>query len=168
MKGLVMISNGKAFVMSHEVAEKFSKEHRTIYRKVEDLIKSQPDFGAANFGVTSYVTNQNKTHACFTMTRDGFCVIAMSLTGREAEKWKIKYIEAFNAMEEALLSDINKTSSVMDQLNEAYKKMNDDKEKTSMFGTGLSEWKRVRKSHIESVGKLQDNVQILLNFKFKE
>ena len=50
MENLVMIKNGNAFVMSHIVAEKFNKEHRTIYRKVEELIKSQPEFGAANFG----------------------------------------------------------------------------------------------------------------------
>ena len=95
--------NGIPMVTSKNVADKFDKQHRTIYRKVEDLIKSQEKFGAANFGVSSYVSEQNKELPCYTMTRDGFSMIAMSLTGKEAETWKIKYISAFNAMEQELL-----------------------------------------------------------------
>jgi phage regulator Rha-like protein len=36
------------------------------------------------------------------MTRDGFVLLAMGFTGKEALKWKIQFIEAFNAMEQAL------------------------------------------------------------------
>jgi Rha family phage regulatory protein len=95
--------NGVPMTNSKNVADKFEKQHRTIYRKIEDLIKSQPEFGAANFGMSTYISDQNKTLPCYTMTRDAFSMIAMSLTGREAETWKIKYINAFNAMESELL-----------------------------------------------------------------
>lgn len=36
------------------------------------------------------------------MTRDGFSLLAMGFTGRKALQWKLKYIEAFNRMEETL------------------------------------------------------------------
>lgn len=52
----------------------------------------------------------------------------------------------------------------MDALNEACKLMQDDKEKASVFGSGLSEWKRVRKEHMDRVNQLQEDVQLLLNF----
>ncbi|MBR1750871.1 MAG: phage antirepressor KilAC domain-containing protein [Ruminococcus sp.] len=33
------------------------------------------------------------------MTRDGFTLLAMGFTGKEAMQWKLKYIEAFNNLE---------------------------------------------------------------------
>ena len=38
----------------------------------------------------------------FLMTRDGFALLAMGFTGKRALHWKLKYIEAFNAMENEL------------------------------------------------------------------
>ena len=98
------------------------------------------------------------------MTRDGFSLVAMGLNGETALLWKVKYIEAFNAMERELLSGNAKFGSVMDALNEACKLMQDDKDKASVFGSGLSEWKRARKDHMDRVNKLQEDVQLLLNF----
>ncbi|NDO43203.1 hypothetical protein FMM66_12360 [[Clostridium] cocleatum] len=40
----------------------------------------------------------------FTMNRDGFTLLAMGFTGKEALEWKFKYIEAFNNMETKLNS----------------------------------------------------------------
>lgn len=97
---------------SKKVADTFGKEHRIIVRKVQQLLKTQPKFGGDNFGVSSYVTEQGKVLDCFEMTRDGFAMIAMSLTGTKAEEFKIKYIQAFNKME-SLLST---TSTAMAQI----------------------------------------------------
>lgn len=36
------------------------------------------------------------------MNRDGFAIIAMGFTGKDAVEWKWKYINAFNTMEEIL------------------------------------------------------------------
>lgn len=36
------------------------------------------------------------------MTRDGFTLLAIGFTGKEALKFKLAYIEVFNKMEEAL------------------------------------------------------------------
>ena len=99
------------------------------------------------------------------MTRDGFSLLAMGFTGPDAQQWKIKYITAFNAMEEEILSNRTKEISVMDELNKAYLLMESDKEKASAFGSGLNEWKAIRKEHMERVNKLQEDVQMLLNFK---
>lgn len=36
------------------------------------------------------------------MNRDGFTLLAMGFTGKAALEWKLKYIQAFNAMEKQL------------------------------------------------------------------
>jgi hypothetical protein len=38
----------------------------------------------------------------YELSRDGFTLLAMGFTGKKALRWKIRYIEAFNAMEEQL------------------------------------------------------------------
>lgn len=39
----------------------------------------------------------------YLMTRDGFSLLVMEFTGQKALEWKLKYIEAFNYMEESLM-----------------------------------------------------------------
>ena len=161
MENLVMVQSGKVFVMSHEVADKFNKEHRTIYRKINDLISSQPSFGNANFGATTYTTGQNKTHNCYQMTRDGFAMIAMSLTGKEAEDWKVKYINAFNKMESALTSVIPTLSTV----NEIVKKAESDRHIASQCGSQLARYRKIKKHNDEQLSSAMKEVQIELGFK---
>lgn len=99
----IAVLNNKPMTSSKNVADKFGKDHKDVLRKIRGLISNQPEFGARNFTLTEYVSIQNKKAPCYEMTRDGFSMIAMSLTGKEAENWKIKYMNAFNAMETQLL-----------------------------------------------------------------
>ena len=165
MNELITVVNGKPVVTSKQVADHFGKIHRNVMRDIVLELKTAGDFGVLNFDMVSYTSEQNKTLPCYAMTRDGFSLLAMRFTGEKAQQWKIKYIEAFSAMENELLSGNAKFGSVMDALNEACKLMQDDKEKASAFGSGLHEWRKVRKEHMERVNKLQEDVQLLLNFK---
>ena len=49
-----------------------------------------------------YKDESGKMNKEYHMTRDGFVLLVMGFTGSEALKWKLKYIEAFNAMGETL------------------------------------------------------------------
>ena len=97
----ITTSNGELVVSSRQVAENFGKEHSKVIRSIE---------GIANFGDTqgmfhkaSYVNEQNgQEYKEYLMNRDGFSLLVMGFTGKEAMEWKIKYIEAFNAMEKKL------------------------------------------------------------------
>ena len=164
MNELITVVDGKAVVTSKQVADHFGKQHRNVLVDIKNLLSDSGEFGELNFLLTTYISSQNKELPCYEMTRDGFTLLAMGYTGKDALLWKVKYIEAFNAMERELLSGNAKFGSVMDALNEACKLMQDDKEKASVFGSGLSEWKRVRKEHMDRVNKLQEDVQMLLNF----
>ena len=165
MNELITVVDGKAVVTSKQVADHFGKQHRNVLVDIKNLLSDSGEFGELNYLLTTYISSQNKELPCYEMTRDGFTLLAMGYTGKDAQRWKIKYIEAFNAMERELISGNAKFGSVMDALNEACKLMQDDKEKASAFGSGLSEWKRVRKEHMDRVNRLQSDVQMLLNFK---
>ena len=99
--------NGVPMTNSKNVADKFCKQHRLILDSVRRIIANEPEFGRANFCASSYTSDQNKVLECFEMTRDGFSMVAMSLTGKEAMNWKVRYINAFNAMEAELLRHQN-------------------------------------------------------------
>lgn len=46
--------------------------------------------------------NRGKDYKAYLMNRDGFSLLAMGFTGKKALQWKLKYIQAFNEMEETL------------------------------------------------------------------
>lgn len=99
----VVAVDGIPMTSSKNVADKFDKQHRQILDNVRKIIETEPEFGRANFCATTYRSDQNKELPCYSMTRDGFAMVAMALTGKEAMKWKVKFISAFNAMEGQLL-----------------------------------------------------------------
>lgn len=165
MNELITVVNGKPVVTSKQIADHFGKTHRHVLRDVAKELETAGDFGSEHFGLSSYTSSQNKILPCYEMSRDGFTLIAMGFTGVKAQQWKIKYIEAFNAMERELLNGSAKFGSVMDAINDACRLMESDKQKASVFGQGLHEWRKLRKEHMERVEKLHTDVQLLLNFK---
>lgn len=100
----VTLVDGQPCVSSLDIAEKFGKRHddllRAIKRVLSDLFE---DFRLRNFAESSYINEQGKEQPCYQLTRDGFSLLAMGFTGKKALAWKVKYIEAFNAMEAELL-----------------------------------------------------------------
>ena len=86
---------------SLKIAEKFKKEHSHVLRDIRELECSDA-FRESNFGLSSYKSEQGKTLPMYEVTRDGFTMLAMGYTGKEAMKFKEDYINAFNAMENEL------------------------------------------------------------------
>lgn len=52
---------------------------------------------------SSYTDAKGETRKEYLLTRDGFSLLVMGFTGKKALQWKLKYIDAFNRMEEAVL-----------------------------------------------------------------
>lgn len=106
MENLVEIRDNQVVVSSRQVAEYFGKEHRNILRDIENIIiqGSMLNFEHTQmFHKTTYINEQNKQqYPMYLMNKDGFSLLVMGFTGKEALKWKIKYIEAFNDMEQYL------------------------------------------------------------------
>jgi Rha family phage regulatory protein len=89
------------------VAKFFGKAHHRVLRAIENL-ELPKDFTEANFGVSEYIDPTGRRLPEIMMTRDGFTVLAMGFTGKEAMQWKLKYLAAFNAMEAKLIKDSDK------------------------------------------------------------
>lgn len=84
---------------SLKVAEVFEKDHRHVLESIRNLTAEKS--AAKFFRETSY-KNRGKEYPMYEMDRDGFSLLVMGFTGDKAIQWKIKYIEAFNAMESEL------------------------------------------------------------------
>ena len=100
--------DGHAFTTSADVAAVFGKRHGDVIRAIRQLEgEALEDEGLAafnrrNFASVEYRDGKGEARPLYQLTRDGFALLAMSFTGRDANRWKVAYIAAFNAMEARL------------------------------------------------------------------
>lgn len=95
----VAFSGDKLVTDSRKVAERFNKQHAKVTRTIAALRKQTGEWGIANFGDTPYTDPQNgQIYQAYNMTKDGFMLLVMSFTGKQALAVKLKFITAFNDM----------------------------------------------------------------------
>ena len=99
---LVVIQNRQAVTTSLQVAESFEKRHDHILRDIEALKKDVPNFGEM-FHESETPDSYKRMRKTYYMNRDGFTLLAMGFNGKKALEFKLKYIQAFNQMEQTLL-----------------------------------------------------------------
>lgn len=98
----MQIIDRQVVVSSRQVAEKFGKEHKHVLDSVREILKAE-NSAVRFFQENMYkVEGNNKSYPEYLMNRDGFTLLAMGFTGKDALQWKLKYIAAFNKMEELL------------------------------------------------------------------
>ena len=103
IEDMIQTENGIPTTTSLVIAQAFDKEHRNVLQSIENLECSE-EFRLLNFQHTPYIHPQNgQTYPAYRLTRDGFAFLAMGFTGKKAAAWKERFLEAFNAMEAALL-----------------------------------------------------------------
>lgn len=101
MNNLVIMKNKQAVTSSLQIAETFGKRHRDVLKAITNLQKDVRNF-AHMFNETNIPDSYGRDRKAFYMNRDGFTLLAMGFTGSEALAFKLKYIDAFNAMEQSL------------------------------------------------------------------
>ena len=125
---ILSTQNGEPVASSREVAKRFGKNHRDVLRAIEDILEgvrkiaqTPKDITAQNCAVTQMFFKSEYTHPqnhqkypMYLMNRDGFSLLAMGFTGKEAVQWKLKYIEAFNEMEKKLAAQHKEQQAVQD------------------------------------------------------
>jgi Rha family phage regulatory protein len=103
---VVSIQGGEVFANSRDVAAFFGKRHDDVLRAIGGLLAAEPNLCLRNFTETSVLVEMpqggTRPSRAFNMNRDGFTLMAMGFTGNTALKWKLRYIEAFNALEAEL------------------------------------------------------------------
>ena len=98
---LVEVKNNQIVVTSSlKVAETFGKQHKDVLKSIVNLVAQ--NFATKNYFFESTHENRGKQYKMYYMNRDGFSLLVMGFTGKKAIEWKIKFINAFNEMEEAL------------------------------------------------------------------
>lgn len=99
----VMLHNGRPATTSLEVAKIFGKRHDNVVRDICSIIDNCPEkFTALNFEASNYLDNTGRSLPMFIIFKDGFTLLVMGYTGPEAMRFKLAYIEAFNALEAEL------------------------------------------------------------------
>lgn len=97
-----MIDAGRqpvVFANSRDVAAFFGKEHKHVNEAIRNLVAKEPPLGVRNFRPFKINDLAGESAAYYDMDRDGFTLLAMGFTGTKALRWKLRYIEAFNALE---------------------------------------------------------------------
>jgi Rha family phage regulatory protein len=101
MNAVVTIRDGQVRASSQDVAAAFDKEHRNVLRAIDQLIEMAPQISRLNFEQRDFI-KRGRHYRAYEMDRDGFSLLAMGFTGPKALEWKLKFLEAFRRMEEAL------------------------------------------------------------------
>ncbi|UQZ88313.1 hypothetical protein C4J81_03465 [Deltaproteobacteria bacterium Smac51] len=105
---VISLVNDQPRTLSTDVASYFGKRHDNVMRQIRRIIADSPErFHALNFE-EMYVDVQigngaTRKEPAYSMTKDGFTLLAMGFTGPKALQFKISYIEAFTWMEKKLI-----------------------------------------------------------------
>lgn len=100
MNELVKIKNNQVVVSSRQVAEKFGKLHKDVLENIRNILAAEKS--ATKFYQEATHEYRGQKFPEYLMNRDGFTLLAMGFTGKDALQWKMKYIAAFNEMEATL------------------------------------------------------------------
>lgn len=92
---------GRPVATSLNVAQVFNKQHKNVLQAIDNLDVPE-EFNRLNFQPVTYRDAKGEMRPMYHMTRDGFTLLAMGFTGKEAMRFKIAYIELFNRMEAEL------------------------------------------------------------------
>lgn len=120
MNGIILQNkDGQVLVGSRDVAKHFNKKHAEVIYAIEGreawdeskgkkivkhtgLLMGGHDQLLKMFIKNEYVDTRGRIQHEYLMNRDGFSLLVMGFSGKEALEWKLKYIEAFNKMEESI------------------------------------------------------------------
>lgn len=99
------VANDQIWTTSLQIADVFEKEHKHILAKIREL--PQDNFNGSNFRLVKYADKKGESRPYFLVSKDGFTLLAMSFNGDKFYKFKIAYINAFNAMAQKLKNPFN-------------------------------------------------------------
>lgn len=92
--------DGQYLASSREIANNFEKRHNDVVKAIENL--TTENFVVKEMFIESTFEHKGNIYREYLMNRDGFSLLVMGFTGSKAMKWKLKYIEAFNKMEQQI------------------------------------------------------------------
>ena len=147
---------------SRKVAAVFGKRHDDVMRAIRKRVAEAGDWGVRNFTETPYSDPQNgQTYPMFNMTKDGFIFVAQKFSGTKAVQFQIAYIEAFNDMANFIK---NQRNGLMYRYFELQLEHKAKKEKASICGRGLNQWKGEKPVIESKITAIEDEMNPALPF----
>lgn len=126
----IKVENDQLLVSSLEVAENFGKNHKDVMRTIKNLVAQNCATKSAFYN--GAYENRGKQYPMYYMNRDGFSLLVMGFTGSKALEWKLKYINAFNEMEQKL-SNIKDSYMIADHIKRAKRWIEEQEEKQALL-----------------------------------
>ncbi|SEN22043.1 phage regulatory protein, rha family [Megamonas sp. Calf98-2] len=109
---LVRMFKNQVVVSSVQLAEHFDKEHKNVLRLTSSLLSSSNSGRLSkHFFKSNYTDDKGEKRPMYLMDRDGFSLLVMSFKGEKALKWKLDFIDAFNAMEQEIKTNTNQLNA---------------------------------------------------------
>ena len=109
-QNLVTLTNQRCFTTSLLIAKVFEKEHKEVLRSIRELIQQLNSISGNgwDFALVEYEDAKGQMRPMYEMNRDAFSFLVMGFTGSKALQWKVKFLEAFNLMEQELKKQVVK------------------------------------------------------------
>ena len=130
---LVQIENNQIVVSSRQIAKDFGKQHKHVLDSIRDILAAENS--ATKFFYESTYDNRGKEYPEYLMNRDGFSLLVMGFTGSKALEWKVRYIQAFNAMEAKLAMEHQDSYMIADPIACALKWAEEEKKRRALQAT---------------------------------
>lgn len=156
--------NGTLTVSSLQVAEDFEKQHKHILNAISKLESEiQPAENSARYFLSSsYVDAKGENRKCYNLTRDGFSLLVMGFTGKKALEWKLKYIEAFNLMEQKIMERYSDISPQLQFLIDMERKQKQLEKKQEELESKIADISEIRDNTIKATfeyGRISSELQ---------
>lgn len=156
--------NGTLTVSSLQVAEDFEKQHKHILNAISKLESEiQPAENSARYFLSSsYVDAKGENRKCYNLTRDGFSLLVMGFTGKKALEWKLKYIEAFNLMEQKIRERYSDISPQLQFLIDMERKQKQLEKKQEELESKIADISEIRDNTIKATfeyGRISSELQ---------
>ena len=128
--------SGVAVTTSMMVAEVFGKAHKNVLRDI-DTLGCSDGFLELNFERKLKIRELASGHKIedryYTITRDGFTILAMGYTGKKAMAFKEQYIAAFNAMEQTIRGGLQQSINALTKKQIAQMLLSSEEEKEELM-----------------------------------
>lgn len=171
-----LTTEGQPAARSDIVAYHFKRNHKNVLRDIAKLRNKCPEsFFERNFAPIEIDTplprfGGIRKDRAYLLTRDGFSLLVMGFTGAEAVKWKLRYIEAFNALEAAALkyqADLAREAGYMQGRDETLALPVMEAERKKGYLEGLKEGQKFRASRdgLHVLGKILSYQKKGLSFR---
>ena len=117
LKRTVKISKAGTYVQSNDIAKIFDKHHKVVLKMISNKIKELEEMNEELIGTklcrliskyfkdSTYIDSKGRTYKRYSLTRKGFDLIVLSMTGKKALKYKIWYIDCFHEKDMIIQKD---------------------------------------------------------------